>query len=737
MAQSAMLWNCLLFTSEAAAAEPEVLRFASGLRVVVEQREGSPRVATAMLIGAGEGDAPAGQEHVAHLAEHLSYRSSADGVPHDARLHALACEWNAYTDLRHTAYLASCPDDATDDLLDLEAARLADPFAGVADSEVAVERDVLTIEVEGHREPGTVLLGAIVSRLDPEDPAALRLARSGVGALAAADVRGWTAEHYQPTNAVLAIVSPRSAASLRPGLEARFGPVASTEPVGGAIRVAPARRATLRMDVRRVPAPVEQPMVLVSFDLPPGTVAAGDLLGALLQHALHVRFTGDARVQGLSCGPLFTSRGRAITCAVVPAAHLEAPLVDPTALDTLAGDVRARLDVRDQLRGRDLARAVTAYGASAREAHAWALDELGPVPYSWPDQLGRWMLIADRPPVPGMQAGRMSKAGLRQLRDQVLAALDPQRSLVLLLVPEAREAQLPEPRPRDPAWEGPAWPPVAPIEVDPVPVTVIDQPRAILVQRTDLIGAHKALLGGLGGAEGSLLVIGPMDPAASARALPLPGAVPPAPEEAPIDAAPVDAVRFVAREGSGPAVAELAWSCRIEVGHDAAAHVASEILGARMYWTVRRTQAWSYSPEAGVDDGALVLRLDALEAAVPDVMAWLRDEVGGILGGSLPPEDLAVAVRRASVRTSTRLAWARDWPALAVGPEGWRDAAGIVGLAERVADVDAAAVAAVLAGCDPRAGWVVTGSAALGDRIAAKETAGPEAEEDEGDAKLP
>src|SRR5579871_5824615 len=55
------------------------LRYASGLRVIVEEDHSSHRVAIANVVGVGSANEPAGKEGMAHLIEHLAFRARHDG----------------------------------------------------------------------------------------------------------------------------------------------------------------------------------------------------------------------------------------------------------------------------------------------------------------------------------------------------------------------------------------------------------------------------------------------------------------------------------------------------------------------------------------------------------------------------------------------------------------------------------------------------------------------------------
>ena len=88
--------------------------------------------------------------------------------------------------------------DATEELLRLQATVLDAPLAGIDEVDVALEGDVVVLEIEGHRREDEHLSNLLVSRFDPSAPEALRARRTGVGELTLGDVRRWVGEHYRP-----------------------------------------------------------------------------------------------------------------------------------------------------------------------------------------------------------------------------------------------------------------------------------------------------------------------------------------------------------------------------------------------------------------------------------------------------------------------------------------------------------------------------------------------------------
>src|SRR5690348_9794514 len=109
---------------------------ASGMRVILQQDRSKPLVAVAVVIDVGAASDPAGQEGLAHLVEHLVFRTKPDGKrPHTDLLEiAGAGAWNAITEHDLTTYYALGSSDALSEILSLELTCLLDPLKGIDQS---------------------------------------------------------------------------------------------------------------------------------------------------------------------------------------------------------------------------------------------------------------------------------------------------------------------------------------------------------------------------------------------------------------------------------------------------------------------------------------------------------------------------------------------------------------------------------------------------------------------------
>ncbi len=149
------------------------LRYASGLRVLVEQDSRRPVVAVVSLVGSGGASDPKGKEGLAHLVEHLTFR--ARGAERPSRWGQLesigAGRLNAYTAFDATVYHEMAPRESLAELLRIEGERLAVPLQGVTPEIFAVEREVVRNELRERNETGFVgqVLSFVQQASFPED----------------------------------------------------------------------------------------------------------------------------------------------------------------------------------------------------------------------------------------------------------------------------------------------------------------------------------------------------------------------------------------------------------------------------------------------------------------------------------------------------------------------------------------------------------------------------------------
>lgn len=187
-------------------------RLPSGLRVVVEQDTRAPVVAVVAVVGAGGSSDPVGKEGVAHVVEHLAFRSRHAGSPTVwTRLEEAGVgRFNAFTSLDHTVYELLAPKESLPALLKMEGQKLSAPLAGVSPEVFAVEREVVRNELRQRNETG--FFGQVFSWMHAASyPAEHPYSRPVIGthdtlsALTLVDAQRFARAHYRPDNVTLVI----------------------------------------------------------------------------------------------------------------------------------------------------------------------------------------------------------------------------------------------------------------------------------------------------------------------------------------------------------------------------------------------------------------------------------------------------------------------------------------------------------------------------------------------------
>ncbi len=189
------------------------LRYASGLRILVEQDTRRPVVAVVTLVGSGGASDPKGKEGLAHLVEHLTFRArSAERPSRWGQLESVgAGQLNAYTSFDTTVYHELAPRESLAELLRIEGERLAAPLQGLTPELFDIEREVVRNELRERNETGFV--GQVLSHVQKASfPAGHPYARPVIGgheslsALTLADAQSFVRGHYRPENTTLVII---------------------------------------------------------------------------------------------------------------------------------------------------------------------------------------------------------------------------------------------------------------------------------------------------------------------------------------------------------------------------------------------------------------------------------------------------------------------------------------------------------------------------------------------------
>ncbi len=259
--------------------------FASGLRVSFQEDHSQPVVSVTSVIDRGSDADPIGKEGIAHLVEHLWFRSQRGELPPTwDLLTEMGASINAFTAKDVTTYMTVAPKAMLPAVLELEAARLLSGVEGVTEETLTTEREVVRNELrEG--EAIDVGMDTLYGKLYPQGHPYSRSTigtRETLDAISLADVQQFVADNYTPTNTTVMVVGDFSLDEAPDMLVNAFPPALvfhPDQPEGPAsaescpVRItgpseeppAPADRS-----IDHIQAPVDRTTVLMAWALPGG-----------------------------------------------------------------------------------------------------------------------------------------------------------------------------------------------------------------------------------------------------------------------------------------------------------------------------------------------------------------------------------------------------------------------------------------------------------------------------------
>jgi zinc protease len=268
-------------------------RLASGLYVVVEVDPDAGAVSSAVVVGAGAADDPPEQDGLAHLVEHLAFRSHAPGGPSLASRMALEGigEWQAVTSMDTTVYYQVGAPQSLESMLQADIARMAAPLQGLDAKEFAAERGVVINEILGRDETGTWTRarGALFQQLFAAGTPYSRSTGGtveSVSRLTLEDAQAWVAQHYRPPALTWVIAGDFDAAAVAKLLEKLVpsglsdGHTPSANPA--ATMVSPiANISPAPLPTPQVAVPIDHRQLMVGWRLPPARDRVEAVLASL------------------------------------------------------------------------------------------------------------------------------------------------------------------------------------------------------------------------------------------------------------------------------------------------------------------------------------------------------------------------------------------------------------------------------------------------------------------------
>jgi zinc protease len=211
----------------AAAVREEML--ANGLKVLVQEVHTAPLVSVWCWYRVGSRDESPGHTGVSHWVEHMNFKGTTH-IPREQMkgiVERFGGMWNGYTWIDQTTYLETAGRDALDQMLFIEAERMANGLYEVEECEA--ERTVIISELQGgENDPEQVLdteVTATAFRAHPYRHPTIgwlddlrRMTRD--------DLYGHYRRHYLPNNATLVVVGDVDADEVLRRAERHFGTIA-------------------------------------------------------------------------------------------------------------------------------------------------------------------------------------------------------------------------------------------------------------------------------------------------------------------------------------------------------------------------------------------------------------------------------------------------------------------------------------------------------------------------------
>jgi zinc protease len=214
------------------------------------------------LVGAAED--PPGKTGLAHLVEHVMFaRRAGPGPDIYHRLAAAALSYNASTTWDSTHYITIGLASRLDDLLAIEAARMASGCDGVDEAAVAHERAIVLEEI-AQRDAADVRGPLHQMVFGPDHAYGHSVGGHDVAALTRDDVCSFIEAHYAPSRAILVVSGSIPGAAVH-SITARFGAIARRA-TGARTAVRP---VAWTGQVSDLPAAVDDPGVMVVFPAAP------------------------------------------------------------------------------------------------------------------------------------------------------------------------------------------------------------------------------------------------------------------------------------------------------------------------------------------------------------------------------------------------------------------------------------------------------------------------------------
>ncbi len=198
----------------------------NGMTVILLEDRNFPVVSVQMLYKVGARNEITGKTGLAHFVEHMAFRATENFPDTDvvSHIYANGGEWHGYTWTDQTTYFSTVPKQHVGLLLAIEADRMT--RLALDASFIEAERGAVLSEMHMYENwPSSILLDALLFTVFQAHPYRNNTIgwESDIDNVTYDDVVQFYRQHYQPGNAVLAVVGDFDAHTVTAQIESLFG----------------------------------------------------------------------------------------------------------------------------------------------------------------------------------------------------------------------------------------------------------------------------------------------------------------------------------------------------------------------------------------------------------------------------------------------------------------------------------------------------------------------------------
>ncbi|MDX5363728.1 MAG: insulinase family protein [Pseudazoarcus pumilus] len=266
---AAALALAALAAAPPALANPFETTLANGMHVIVKEDRRAPSVVHMVWYGIGSMDEPDGVSGIAHMLEHMMFKGTEKLAPGEfnRRVAAAGGRDNAFTGRDYTAYFQQIPPDRLDEMMWMEADRLANLV--ISEKEFLPEQQVVSEErrMRTDDNPRSLLWEQLMAAAYTAHPYRRPIIgwMGDIQRYTVEDARRWHDTWYAPNNARVVVVGDVDHRKVFALAEKHYGAIAAKPLPERRISSEPPQRGTRQVIVE---APAELPYLTLAWHTP-------------------------------------------------------------------------------------------------------------------------------------------------------------------------------------------------------------------------------------------------------------------------------------------------------------------------------------------------------------------------------------------------------------------------------------------------------------------------------------